>query len=431
MTSLLRFIVALALTLTSACAFTTSPSRALRRHAPVPPWSAAAPLPPAPPPTIGSLGGERWLPATAASSCAPVEIAPGQWITPLCRPMPAVAVRPFIRPFGFAANALPGHVDLRDRGLVTPAANQGPVGVCWAFALASVVESAARRRGHGLLTVAPLHVVANDAWHELWHGESRKPLTSEGQWAYDARKACAFEEDERDACEASLGVQPGSWRQSPQLRAELADANANGCVRFHGVEPLETSPANVDQLSSVLAAGHTIWASFRFRREAWTSSAVQDGVIDDYEALAGQPGHAVVLVGYRTTAAGKQFLIKNSWGRDWGHDGFAWMGEGVLQKHLYRALRLDASAMTSANARCEGSPSPTPPVRVTCARGQLRDLITGACATPCGGIFPPANGVCPFAAPSSNGVPTTCPNGFPPAFGICLPAILPMLSTTR
>lgn len=35
--------------------------------------------------------------------------------------------------------------------------------------------------------------------------------------------------------------------------------------------------------------------------------------------------HAVVLIAYKK---GKGWKIKNSWGKNWGEDGFAWLADG-------------------------------------------------------------------------------------------------------
>lgn len=35
--------------------------------------------------------------------------------------------------------------------------------------------------------------------------------------------------------------------------------------------------------------------------------------------------HAVVMMGYQS---GKGWLIKNSWGTDWGENGYGWIGKG-------------------------------------------------------------------------------------------------------
>lgn len=42
-------------------------------------------------------------------------------------------------------------------------------------------------------------------------------------------------------------------------------------------------------------------------------------------------GHAMVLVGLRTNSLGqKEFLTKNSWGKNWGQNGYAWLSSTYL-----------------------------------------------------------------------------------------------------
>ena len=50
--------------------------------------------------------------------------------------------------------------------------------------------------------------------------------------------------------------------------------------------------------------------------------------------------HAVVAVGMGTAQSERCFLIRNSWGEDWGEDGYAWLGESFITQHLNRLLVL-------------------------------------------------------------------------------------------
>ena len=45
-----------------------------------------------------------------------------------------------------------------------------------------------------------------------------------------------------------------------------------------------------------------------------------DGQLLKYDRKKASGGHAVAIVGYTAT----HFIIRNSWGVDWGHKGFAY-----------------------------------------------------------------------------------------------------------
>ena len=388
--------------------------------------------------------------AAPASPCAPVQIGPGKWITPLCRPLPPVQVRPFVRKSRLDGQALPANVDLRVRGLDGPVKNQEQVGVCWSFALSSVMDNAARKIGQQA-SLAPLHLIAGDAWDQMWGaGASSQPFTTEDLWPYVPRKACAFREEDgkrMDDCGRIYGVAPGSAKSDPSLMAELRLADENHRYRFTDIEQLEVKPPNVEQIATVLAEGDAIWAAFRFSYTGWDWNAVKDGVLDDYCPSSTSSGHAVTLVGYRTVFSSgrpeKQFLVKNSWGSDWAEGGYAWMPESMLVRQLTRAFRLRVQPTAAGGGDAGGTGSqPVPQRGGSCAAGQVRDLMTGACSAPCGGVLPPLNGMCPLPgmAPAGAGAGTAsngcaagstrdaltgacvaaCPSGLPPAFGICV-----------
>ena len=53
---------------------------------------------------------------------------------------------------------------------------------------------------------------------------------------------------------------------------------------------------------------------------AWMNAAATGGVLAAYDPLSAQGGHAVALVGYDQN----RFIVRNSWGRSWGDNGFAY-----------------------------------------------------------------------------------------------------------
>jgi C1A family cysteine protease len=52
--------------------------------------------------------------------------------------------------------------------------------------------------------------------------------------------------------------------------------------------------------------------------EAWYNARVTNGHLDHYQKPKEPAGHAVALVGYTPDT----FIVQNSWGKDWGDEGF-------------------------------------------------------------------------------------------------------------
>lgn len=63
--------------------------------------------------------------------------------------------------------------------------------------------------------------------------------------------------------------------------------------------------------------------------ETWKNATDTDGVLEKY-SVTDRPygGHAVCLVGYNST----HFIVRNSWGTDWGDGGFAYASNEYAEK---------------------------------------------------------------------------------------------------
>lgn len=89
----------------------------------------------------------------------------------------------------------------------------------------------------------------------------------------------------------------------------------------------------VEDLQSALASGLAVM--FGFSVYDSISEATQSGEIPvpvEGDRLRG--GHAVVMCGYDDAKNGGSFLIRNSWGTDWGEDGYGWLPYDYVRRYL-------------------------------------------------------------------------------------------------
>jgi hypothetical protein len=130
------------------------------------------------------------------------------------------------------------------------------------------------------------------------------------------------------------------------------------------------------------------------------------GVIKDYAGSAAVMGHAVLLVGYRTINGQTYYVVRNSWGNNWGDGGYGYISEKALGDNLRFAvamavrrnaqimvqecpdgqaagldgtcrMRCPDGSIADATGNCAGAP-------VTCPTGQTSDA-TGVCVSACAG----------------------------------------------
>lgn len=499
-----------------ACACISSTSACLQRTSPST-WATANAPPPAPPlPTVpGTPLPTGWVwpfdPANAASvfalpaiirpvdaarltpfqgrgPCTPHQAAPNVWVTPDCEGRPKMLSSPAVPDApARTSTKLPAAIDLRVEGLDGPIKHQQMVGICWSFALSTVIENAFLRAGSAEV-VAPLHLVSSKAFSSVWQTGSTRLITREKTWPYDPIKGCKLNESPSERwCAEAYHVRPGSWRDDPELVAEIQKADASGVARIVKAEKIK-APVDPDLLATQLADGRAVFADFDIDSEVWSGKTPE---IPDWEAKTG--GHAVVISGYRTTSKGRQFLIHNSWGPSWREHGYAWLSERMIRTKMTEGFIVNVSLANGAelptvkrpgpNGTTGTAPSPFPwpfpfppgiggtapapppgggipaPGSNGCPQGQARDVLFGQCTPLCQGGSPSVAGICPNGvgsnapgtpappapAPTPSPAPTPapgsqkqtcapgqvrdwitgacaaqCSNGLPPAAGICV-----------
>ena len=269
--------------------------------------------------------------------CVPIEVAPGVWITPLCNPLPrlAASAKALPLPVRVRTAAAPQSVDLKERGLDGPIKDQQQAGVCWSFAISTLLDNAVRRAGRADV-FAPLHIIAHDEWDLLFSYGAGKPIVGEASWPYDPVKACELDEHlgNEHYCMDAYNVRGGSWRGDPETVAQRTKAEAAGDFKIIAMHRLEHRPGNPNQIVDVLASGQAIFATVELNMAAWANAGHLPGsVIPDWQP-DGVGGHAVAITGYRTVDGARQFMLHNSWGMSWGDNGYAWITERMMRERL-------------------------------------------------------------------------------------------------
>lgn len=186
-------------------------------------------------------------------------------------------------------------------------------------------------------------------WHFVNAGRLRKddPLSVRYVWM-----ACK-ETDEFIVAPSTFIEEAGT-----SLKAAVAVARRYGVVR-EGMVPFKPPPLHFQgdsQTFYVLASQMRIGAYFNLGRSlqewrswlgsgngpiltrldvdrTWYEASVTDGELDHYKRETAGGGHAVALVGYTR----ERFIVRNSWGTDWGDGGYGYASEEYARQAFTEA----------------------------------------------------------------------------------------------
>jgi hypothetical protein len=284
--------------------------------------------------------------------------------------------------------ALPDAVDHRKDGTEGPVEDQGQVGSCTAFSLASAMDNGIRRQNNGD-TMSPLHIWSHYGFPVIKNAGDdnlNKTIVAWNEWPYDERVACEIDQSGDGDCGPYLPpVVPGSAKLDPLVQAKVKDSDSKG--HWKVTEYDEITPAAPDTIAAMLASGADVWFTMDVG-STWLS--LQGDSIADWNEGQIDGGHAVLFAGYRHKNGQRQFLVHNSWGEDWGDHGFAYVSEAMVKRFIKHAYKVVVSDSTQP-------PPPSDSNALTdddCGEDQLVDSVTGQCATICPDDSRPANGQC-------------------------------------
>ncbi len=227
---------------------------------------------------------------------------------------------------------LPKEVDWRKTNFLTPVKNQGQCGSCWAFSSTSALESFLKKNNLKVDRLSEQELVdcskenygCNGGLMDLAFDYciENKGLHSNKNYPYNAKDneclhGCEIENRNCTINDKVLGSGDFSYKY--------------------------TTPYSIDSLKEsviknpVSIAINANTPVFRFYSE---------GVVEDFgEDIQDEINHAVLLVGYNYDNKGMYWIIQNSWGQDWGDNGFIKIrskeGSGILSCQIYGVYPVD------------------------------------------------------------------------------------------
>ncbi len=202
---------------------------------------------------------------------------------------------------------LPPSFDWRDTGKVTPVREQAPCQLCWAFAALAEFES---------------KILINE---DLAYDFSEQNLA-----------ACDFLTFSGTARSCSTG---GSFFRSTNFLTQRGPS-LESCAPFLGIDGASCEDTceiikNVDGWRFIANNVNTIKTALYKYGPVATSMDAADaafraytgGVYEHYDST--MVNHAVLIVGWDDSLGpGGAWIVKNSWGTDWGMDGYCYVAYG-------------------------------------------------------------------------------------------------------
>ncbi|XP_064075099.1 cathepsin L-like proteinase [Vanessa tameamea] len=197
------------------------------------------------------------------------------------------------------AQDLPESYDMRIEGFVSSIKNQGSCGSCWAFATAAAVEATlARNNGARNLDLSEQSLV-DCAWgYNNW---GCKGGTLDGVFKYVLKHGIPTEED------YGLYLDENGF---------CALDNMTDLYHIRGFAQVSVLSVNAMKVALYKYGPVTVAIN------ASPIMQYKSGIFNDPDCNKSHYNHAVTVVGYGVRDGATYWVVKNSWGDDWGQDGY-------------------------------------------------------------------------------------------------------------
>ncbi|NXN94851.1 CATS protein, partial [Rhinopomastus cyanomelas] len=197
------------------------------------------------------------------------------------------------------SSAAPDTMDWREKGCVTAVKNQGACGSCWAFSAVGALEAQMKLKTGKLVSLSAQNLVDCSTSYGN-KGCSGGFMTRAFQYIIDNE---GIDSDESYPYTA----QNGTCHYNASERAATCSEYVE--LPYGDEEALKDTVANVGPVSVAIDAAQPTFFLYR------------SGVYDDPQCTQ-EVNHGVVIIGYGTLNEKDYWLVKNSWGSQFGDEGY-------------------------------------------------------------------------------------------------------------
>ena len=218
----------------------------------------------------------------------------------------------------FGVDALPTSCDLRPK--MPPVYNQGELGSCTANSAAGALEYLIGKQGATEYVPSRLFIYYNERLL------TNQVSVDSGGSIYDVVDSVK----QYGACPETLW--PYNTNEFTVKPTDASYSSALSSFKF-----ADEFYLNKDEiaLKTSLAAGFPVMFGFTVFDSFESPAVAQTGLVpfpSDSDNIVG--GHAVLLVGYENTANDVNWIIRNSWGENWGINGYFIMNNEYMFSEL-------------------------------------------------------------------------------------------------